>query len=57
MERDNTFAVFASAVRASCEAHAQRKNYTNADVDGESMLTVIMQQIGDSPGNTASPKS
>ncbi len=44
--RDKTFAAFAAAVRASCEEHAQRKNYTNSNVDGESLLTVIMQQIG-----------
>ena len=44
--RNKTFAAFAAAVRASCEEHAQRKNYTNSNVDGESLLTMIMQQIG-----------
>jgi len=43
--RDKTFAAFAAAVRASCEEHAQRKNYTNSNVDGDCIAEIVTKAI------------
>lgn len=43
---DNSFEAFAKAVKESCSTHANRKNYTDNDIDGKNKMAEITKMLG-----------
>ena len=44
--KGKTFEEFVANVKASCEQHAQRKNYSKSDVNGDNQLLSVMTTLG-----------